>query len=410
MSMNETPLSVRPHIAFFGLRNAGKSSLINAVTGQKLSIVSNVKGTTTDPVYKTMELLPAGPVVFIDTPGLDDEGELGEERIKKAIGVLNKTDLAVLVLDASVGITSFDEKILSLINQKEIPFIAAVNKTDENAFDYNNSVFKNIIPNEKIIQVSALTGYNIKLLKEKIAETIVRFEDKDRPLVSDLVTKESFVLLVVPIDKAAPKGRLILPQQQTIRDLLDAGCMPVVVRDSELDSTIEKIGDKIALVITDSQAFKKVASLVPDSIPLTSFSILFSRYKGQLDFQLSNVASLDSLEDDDCVLIAEGCTHHRQCGDIGTEKIPKLLKEYCKKNISFDFVSGGEFPDDLRKYKTIIHCGACMLNEKEMKSRIERAQSQKVPLTNYGMVLAKLTGTLERSIAPLKNCTKADSL
>ena len=410
MSMNEAPLSVRPHIAFFGLRNAGKSSLINAVTGQKLSIVSNVKGTTTDPVYKTMELLPAGPVVFIDTPGLDDEGELGEERIKKAIGVLNKTDLAVLVLDASVGITSFDEKILSLINQKEIPFIAAVNKTDENAFEYNNSVFKNIIPNEKIIHVSALTGYNIKLLKEKIAETIVRFEDKDRPLVSDLVTKESFVLLVVPIDKAAPKGRLILPQQQTIRDLLDAGCMPVVVRDSELDSTIEKIGDKIALVITDSQAFKKVASLVPDSIPLTSFSILFSRYKGQLDFQLSNVASLDSLEDDDLVLIAEGCTHHRQCGDIGTEKIPKLLKEYCKKNITFDFVSGGEFPDDLRKYKTIIHCGACMLNEKEMKSRIERAQSQKVPLTNYGMVLAKLTGTLERSIAPLKNCTKADSL
>jgi [FeFe] hydrogenase H-cluster maturation GTPase HydF len=400
--MNDAPLSVRPHVAFFGLRNAGKSSLINAVTGQKISIVSNVKGTTTDPVYKSMELLPAGPVVFIDTPGLDDEGELGSERVKQAISVLNKTDVAVLVIDSQTGISVYDKKTLSLINEKKLQYIVVLNKCDDDTIQSDVSELSEIVSSDLILCVSTLTGKNIKELKEKIASLIVRINAKEKPVASDLVSKGSFVVLVVPIDKAAPKGRLILPQQQTIRDLLDAGCIPVVVRDSELESALNRLEGKVSLVITDSQAFKKVSAIVPENIPLTSFSILFSRYKGELDLQLNNVNFVDLLLDSDKVLIAEGCTHHRQCGDIGTEKIPRMLKDYTNKNIIFEFVSGTEFPEDLTKYKLIIHCGACMLNEKEMKSRIARAQEQNIPVTNYGMVLAKLTGTLERSISPLK--------
>ncbi len=408
MSINDTPISVRPHIAFFGLRNAGKSSLINAVTGQNLSIVSDVKGTTTDPVFKTMELLPAGPVVFIDTPGLDDEGELGKERIKKAVDVLDKTDVAVLVIDSKIGFTDYDSNILKQIQNKNLPFLVVLNKIDQVQSDNTITDLKKKIPLEKIISVSSVTGFNIKQLKEKIASLIVSTSENEKPIASDLVKKNSFVILVVPIDKAAPKGRLILPQQQTIRDLLDAGCVPVVVRDTELEVTLKKLENQISLVITDSQAFNKVSAIVPDNIPLTSFSILFSRYKGELDFQLGNISAFDKLKDQDVILIAEGCTHHRQCGDIGTEKIPGMIKKITKKNISFEFVSGGEFPHDLTKYKLVIHCGGCMLNEKEMKSRIERAKNQNVAITNYGMVLAKLTGVLERSIRPVLNARKAD--
>ena len=397
MSMNETPLAERRHIAFFGCRNAGKSSLINAVTGQKLAIVSDIKGTTTDPVYKSMELLPAGPVVFIDTPGIDDEGSLGEERVKKAFDVLNKADLAVVVIDVNEGANASDEKIISAIKEKQLPCLIVYNKCDTPELQAK--------PEEAgIMRVSAKTGYNINQLKEQIAQLLVAENaGAQKPLVEDLVEPGSYVLLVVPIDKAAPKGRLILPQQQVIRSLLDTGAVPIVVRDSELEQVLQKTGSFISLVITDSQAFKKVAAIVPENIPLTSFSILFSRYKGELKLQLEAAAVLDSLEDGDKILIAEGCTHHRQCGDIGTQKIPAMLKQYCAKDISFEFTSGTEYPENLTPYRIIIHCGGCMLNEKEMKSRIARTSAQNIPITNYGMVLAKMTGVLDRSIAPLKD-------
>lgn len=397
MSMNETPLAERRHIAFFGCRNAGKSSLINAVTGQKLAIVSDIKGTTTDPVYKSMELLPAGPVVFIDTPGIDDEGSLGEERVKKAFDVLNKADLAVVVIDVNEGANASDEKIISAIKEKQLPCLIVYNKCDTPELQAK--------PEEAgIMRVSAKTGYNINQLKEQIAQLLVAENaGAQKPLVEDLVEPGSYVLLVVPIDKAAPKGRLILPQQQVIRSLLDTGAVPIVVRDSELEQVLQKTGSFISLVITDSQAFKKVAAIVPENIPLTSFSILFSRYKGELKLQLEAAAVLDSLEDGDKILIAEGCTHHRQCGDIGTQKIPAMLKQYCAKDISFEFTSGTEYPENLTPYRIVIHCGGCMLNEKEMKSRIARTSAQNIPITNYGMVLAKMTGVLDRSIAPLKD-------
>ena len=399
MGLNDTPGSERKHIAFFGCRNAGKSSLLNAVTGQKFAIVSNVPGTTTDPVYKSMELLPAGPVVVIDTPGLDDVGELGELRIEKAKGVLRKTDLAVLVIDTEKGFAPEDAEILALIEERKVPVIKVYNKSD---IASTKDIPKKDDDSElsATLSVSAVTGEGIFELKETIAKLLNDTKD-DKVLVGDLIKPNDLVILVVPIDKAAPKGRLILPQQQTIRDLLDHGAVPIVCRDSELADVIERYGKDAKLVITDSQAFKKVAAIVPEEIPLTSFSILFARYKGELDYQLNGIKAVESLKDGDYVLIAEGCTHHRQCGDIGTEKIPAMLRK--KAYVQIDFTQGTEYPDDLEKYKVIIHCGGCMLNEKEMKARIEAAKKHNIAITNYGMTIAYLTGVLERSMKPL--CT-----
>ena len=399
MGLNDTPGSERKHIAFFGCRNAGKSSLLNAVTGQKFAIVSNVPGTTTDPVYKSMELLPAGPVVVIDTPGLDDVGELGELRIEKAKGVLRKTDLAVLVIDTEKGFAPEDAEILSLIEERKVPVIKVYNKSD---IASTKDIPKKDDDSElsATLSVSAVTGEGIFELKETIAKLLNDTKD-DKVLVGDLIEPNDLVILVVPIDKAAPKGRLILPQQQTIRDLLDHGAVPIVCRDSELADVIARYGKDAKLVITDSQAFKKVAAIVPEDIPLTSFSILFARYKGELDYQLNGIKAVESLKDGDYVLIAEGCTHHRQCGDIGTEKIPAMLRK--KADVQIDFTQGTEYPDDLEKYKVIIHCGGCMLNEKEMKARIEAARKHNIAITNYGMTIAYLTGVLERSMKPL--CT-----
>lgn len=398
MGLNDTPGSERKHIAFFGCRNAGKSSLLNAVTGQKFAIVSDVPGTTTDPVYKSMELLPAGPVVVIDTPGLDDVGELGELRIEKAKGVLRKTDLAVLVIDTAKGFAPEDAEILALIEERKVPVIKVYNKSD---IASNKDIPKKDDDSEHsaTLSVSAVTGEGIFELKETIAKLLNETKD-DKVLVGDLIAPNDLVILVVPIDKAAPKGRLILPQQQTIRDLLDHGAIPLVCRDSELADVISRYGSDAKLVITDSQAFKKVSAIVPEEIPLTSFSILFARYKGELDYQLDGIKAVESLKDGDYVLIAEGCTHHRQCGDIGTEKIPAMLRK--KANVQIDFTQGTEYPDDLEKYKVIIHCGGCMLNEKEMKARIEAAKKHNVAITNYGMTIAYLTGVLERSMKPLQ--------
>ena len=399
MGLNDTPGSERKHIAFFGCRNAGKSSLLNAVTGQKFAIVSNVPGTTTDPVYKSMELLPAGPVVVIDTPGLDDVGELGELRIEKAKGVLRKTDLAVLVIDTEKGFAPEDAEILSLIEERKVPVIKVYNKSD---IASTKDIPKKDDDSElsATLSVSAVTGEGIFELKETIAKLLNDTKD-DKVLVGDLIEPNDLVILVVPIDKAAPKGRLILPQQQTLRDLLDHGAVPIVCRDSELADVIARYGKDAKLVITDSQAFKKVAAIVPEDIPLTSFSILFARYKGELDYQLNGIKAVESLKDGDYVLIAEGCTHHRQCGDIGTEKIPAMLRK--KADVQIDFTQGTEYPDDLEKYKVIIHCGGCMLNDKEMKARIEAAKKHNIAITNYGMTIAYLTGVLERSMKPL--CT-----
>jgi len=392
MGLNDTPVAERRHIAFFGCRNAGKSSLLNAVTGQRMAIVSDIKGTTTDPVSKTMELLPAGPVVIIDTPGLDDEGELGAQRIEKALQVLRRADVAVLVADATLGLRPEDELILQRIRERSVPHIVVMNKAD-------------LIPpdarSDDAFYVSALKGEGITALKERIA-AVANETAVSRPLVRDLVNPHDMVLLVIPIDKAAPKGRLILPQQEVIRDLLDCGAVPVLTRDTELADTLARLGEQVRLVITDSQVFRRVAEIVPRAIPLTSFSILFARYKGELAAQLRGAAALDTLREGDRVLIAEGCTHHRQCGDIGTEKIPALLRGYAKCGVAFDFVSGQEYPSELGAYKVVIHCGGCMLNEREMRARIAMAERAGVPITNYGMVIAKATGILERGMEPLK--------
>ena len=391
MSMNNTPISERLYIGLFGKRNAGKSSVINALTGQNLSIVSEVKGTTTDPVLKSMELLPLGPVVIIDTPGLDDEGELGSLRIQKAYQMLNKTDIALLVVDATVGITNEDEGILSRIREKEIPYLVVFNKTDlEGEFD--PSIPKDI----SWIAVSATTKENINSLKERIGQ-LIPADDSSKKIVGDLIKPMDFVVLVVPIDKAAPKGRLILPQQQTIRDILDAGAVPIAVRDTELSDTLKKLNQDPALVITDSQAFSKVSKIVPENVPLTSFSVLFARYKGDLDALANGAKALDHLNDGDVILISEGCTHHRQCGDIGTEKLPAWIKKHTGKQITFSFTSGTEFPSDLSGYGLIIHCGGCMLNEREMKYRMRCAKDAHVPITNYGTAIAHMNGILERS-------------
>lgn len=390
MSLNNTPSAERVHIGIFGKRNAGKSSIINAITGQNLAIVSEVKGTTTDPVLKSMELLPLGPVVIIDTPGLDDEGELGILRIQKAYQMLNKTDVAILVIDGNVGKTKEDEKILERIQEKKIPYLIVMNKMDLGA--------KQMETSEDTIYVSAKTGENIQVLKELIAKRAQK-EATDRTIVGDLLSPMDFVVLVVPIDSAAPKGRLILPQQQTIRDILDHDAIAIVVKDTELKETMEQLGAKVKLVITDSQAFGKVEKNVPKEIPLTSFSILFARYKGNLKNVVNGARKLDELQDGDRILISEGCTHHRQCDDIGTVKLPRWIREYTGKELNFEWTSGTEFPVDLSKYSLLIHCGACMLNEREMKYRLQCARDQGVPMTNYGIAIAHVKGILARSIA-----------
>lgn len=393
MSMNNTPSSERIHIGIFGKRNAGKSSIINAVTGQNLAIVSDVRGTTTDPVLKAMELLPIGPVVLIDTPGLDDMGELGKLRVKKAYQMLNKTDVALLIVDAGVGMTEADKRILERIKAKKIPYLLVMNKSDmcEPGASGQNEIY-----------VSAKTGRNILQLKEKIAEC-VKIEETSKKIVGDLLKPLDFVVLVVPIDEAAPKGRLILPQQQTIRDILDAGAVSIVVKDTELADTLKKLERKPRLVITDSQVFEKVAKIVPEDVPLTSFSILMARYKGDLQAVVQGAKVLDLLRDGDPILISEGCTHHRQCDDIGTVKLPRWVREHTDKKIRFEYTSGTEFPDDLSKYQLIIHCGGCMLNEREMKYRLKCAQDQGIPMTNYGIAIAHMKGILARSIEPFSN-------
>lgn len=395
MSMNNTPSSERIHIGIFGKRNAGKSSIINAITGQNLAIVSDVKGTTTDPVLKAMELLPIGPVVLIDTPGLDDMGELGKLRVKKAYQMLNKTDVALLIVDAGVGMTEADKRILERIKAKQIPYLIVMNKADLEVENESRS-------EQNVIYVSAKTRKNIHQLKEKIAECAKTEEGKKR-IVGDLLKPYDFVVLVVPIDEAAPKGRLILPQQQTIRDILDAGATAIVVKDTELGETLEKLERKPRIVITDSQVFGKVAKTVPQEIPLTSFSILMARYKGDLQAVVQGAYALDKLHDGDYILISEGCTHHRQCDDIGTVKLPRWVREHTDKKIRFEYTSGTEFPDDLSKYQLIIHCGGCMLNEREMKYRLKCAQDQGIPMTNYGIAIAHMKGILARSIEPFSN-------
>lgn len=473
MNMNNTPSGERIHIGIFGKRNAGKSSIINALTGQSLAIVSDIKGTTTDPVLKAMELLPLGPVVMIDTPGLDDEGSLGALRIQKAYQILNKTDIAVLVVDGTVGMTGEDDAILKRIQDKAIPCVIVMNKADlanpRNQADsasvsgntrypasgsdgiqypaHDSDRVKNPIHNSggtqypthdsyrvkypahgssgakdpihdsdgtqypasdsdsakqapavPVLWVSAASHSNIQELKEQIA-SLAPAEDTSLPIVGDLLHPSDLVVLVIPIDKAAPKGRLILPQQQTIRDILEVGAVSVVTRNTELKETLASLGRKPALVITDSQAFEQAAADVPEDIPLTSFSILFARYKGDLKHVVAGARALDRLKDGDHVLISEGCTHHRQCGDIGTEKLPAWIRKYTGKTPEFEFTSGTEFPLDLSKYRLIIHCGGCMLNEREMKYRLKCAEDAGVPMTNYGTAIAYMKGILERSIA-----------
>lgn len=406
MGMNQTPASERVHVSFFGKRNAGKSSIINAVTGQDLAIVSSVMGTTTDPVYKTMELLPLGPVMVIDTPGIDDEGELGALRVHKSYQVLNKTDIAILVIDSTAGKGEEELELIHRFHKKGIPYLIVYNKIDLLSTEKIKDLAMSVRAGE--VLVSASDGMNIQELKEKIAS--LKPEDTHKyPLIQDLIDPLDLVILVVPIDKAAPKGRLILPQQQTIRDILERGALSLVVRDTELKSTLDHFlaqGVCPKLVVTDSQAFARVSKAVPENITLTSFSILFSRYKGELETQLKGIAALSSIEDGDRILIAEGCTHHRQCGDIGTCKMPEWIRNYTGKKPVFEFTSGTEFPDDVSSYKMVVHCGGCMLNEREMKYRIACCQDQSVPITNYGILIAQVTGILKRSLGPFPEMQK----
>ena len=404
MSLNATPSSERVHIGIFGKRNAGKSSLINAITGQNLAIVSEAKGTTTDPVYKAMELLPLGPVMIIDTPGIDDEGVLGSLRIQKAYQVLNKTDIALVIIDAAVGPSAEDLRLIKRINTKKIPLLIVINKC-ETINEDKKTAYQALLSNGKLLFVSAEQKLNIFELKEAIAQTVPADENKAQ-IVADLLSPSDFVVLVVPIDSAAPKGRLILPQQQTIRDILEADAAAIVVKENELTNTLQNLGKRPKLVITDSQVFKKVAAETPADILLTSFSILFARYKGNLQTAIQGVTALDSLEDGDKILIGEGCTHHRQCDDIGTVKLPRWIKEYTGKNPEFIFTSGTEFPLNLSPYKMIIHCGACMLNEREMQYRIKCAADQNIPFTNYGITIAYINGILKRTVEPFPQIYK----
>ena len=390
MGLNETPSGERLHIALFGRRNAGKSSLINAITGQDLAVVSDIKGTTTDPVSKAMELLPLGPVVMIDTPGLDDAGTLGDLRVKKAYQVLNKADIALLVVDAVEGFKPEDQLILDRIKAKSIPYIVVYNKCDLLSEPGKGD--------DHTIYVSSTAKTNINELKELIAHS-VKPEGEGKRVVGDLIKKEDIIVLVVPVDKAAPKGRLILPQQQTIRDILDTQATAVVCQNTTLAATLKTLNKKPVMVITDSQVFGEVSKIVPADIPLTSFSILFARYKGNLKLAVKGVAALKNLKDGDTVLISEGCTHHRQCGDIGSVKIPRWIAQNTGKKINIELSSGTEFPADLSKYKLVVHCGGCMLNEREMKYRLRCAQDEGVPITNYGILIAYVTGILKRSVA-----------
>lgn len=389
MGLNDTPSADRVHIGFFGRRNAGKSSLVNAVTGQDLAVVSETKGTTTDPVYKAMELLPLGPVMIIDTPGFDDTGALGQLRVRKAKQVLNKTDVAVLVVDAAQGPNDDDRALLRLFQEKEIPYVVALNKCD--------LLPSGGEPKADEIYLSAVRREGIGELKEKIA-SLLKTDDRKLRIVGDLIHPSDFVVLVTPIDKAAPKGRLILPQQQTIRDILEADATAVVVKEFELRETLESLGKKPSLVVTDSQVFSKVSADTPRDIPLTSFSILMARYKGFLETAVKGVAAVERLQDGDTVLIAEGCTHHRQCDDIGTVKIPRWLKNYTEKKLGIKTVSGTEFPEDLSPYSLVIHCGGCMLGEREVRYRMKCALDQNVPITNYGIAIAYFQGILKRSL------------
>ena len=392
MSLNEVVSAERLHIGFFGLRNAGKSSVVNAVTGQEMSLVSDYKGTTTDPVKKAMELLPLGPVVIVDTPGIDDEGELGEMRVRKTKQVLNYIDIAVLVVDSTLGLQQFDKDMLTLFESKKIPYIVAYNKAD--------LLNEETVIDENSILVSAKDKTNINELKEKIAKA-VKVQNESKRVVGDLLVKGDVVVLVTPIDSAAPKGRLILPQQMTIRDILDSGAIPVVTRETELETTLNALKEPPKMVITDSQAFGYVSKFVGD-IPLTSFSILMARYKGSLESAVKGAEKMKSLNDGDTILISEGCTHHRQCGDIGTQKLPKWLKEYSGKELNFKFTSGKDFPEDLTGIALVIHCGGCMLTEREIQYRRRFCEENNVPITNYGTAIAQINGILEKSLKPIK--------
>lgn len=396
MALNDTPAANRTHIAFFGKRNAGKSSLLNAVTGQELAVVSDIKGTTTDPVFKTMELLPIGPVMLIDTPGYDDEGILGEQRVKKTRQVLNKTDIAVLVVDAlqSNNQDEQDRELLQLIKSKNIPYIVVYNKIDATE---NAEIFTPTDTLDTSVKVSALTGVGIEDLKNTLGK-LAKTSFTPKPIVSDLISEGDIVIMVTPIDSAAPKGRLILPQQLVLREIIDSNAIAVVVKENQLKETFEKLATKPALVITDSQVFDIADQFTPADIPLTSFSILMARYKGFLDTAVKGIEAIDKLKDGDTILISEGCTHHRQCGDIGTIKIPAWLKKYTGKNFNIETSSGGDFPEDLSKYALILHCGGCMLNEREVMYRMKCANDAGVPFTNYGTAIAKMKGILERSI------------
>lgn len=391
MGMNDTPSGERLHIGFFGCRNAGKSSVVNAVTGQDLALVSDVAGTTTDPVSKAMELLPLGPVLVIDTPGVDDEGGLGKMRVERTKRVLEKTDCAVLIADASRGLNASDRELLQIFKERGIPYVIAMNKCDLTGVPQTAS--------DKEIFVSAKTGENIGALKDRIAAAAKRAES-GRRLVGDLLKKGDIAVLVVPIDSAAPKGRLILPQQQAIRDLLESGCIPMICRESELELTLSACAKKPAMVITDSQAFKLVAEIVPQEIPLTSFSILMARYKGFLETAVKGVTALKDIRGGDKILISEGCTHHRQCGDIGTEKLPRWIRSFTGAQPQFEFSSGGGFPEELSQYKLVIHCGGCMLNASELTYRMKSTEKAGVPFTNYGTAIAYMNGILKRSLAP----------
>ncbi len=388
MGLQDTPSSERVQIGFFGCRNAGKSSLVNAVTNQEMAVVSPVKGTTTDPVTKAMELLPLGPVLIIDTPGIDDEGGLGEQRVKRTKQILNRIDCAVLVVDSVAGKTKADEELLNLFQEKQIPFLVAYNKSD---------LQMPILSGKNDVAVSALQKTGIEELKERIA-ALGKENQKERMLVKDLVKAEDLVVLVTPIDSSAPKGRLILPQQQTIRDLLEADAIPVVTKENTLKTTLESLAKKPAMVITDSQAFAQVSKDTPLDIPLTSFSILMARYKGFLEGAVQGVAAIETLQDGEKVLICEGCTHHRQCEDIGTVKIPRWLRQHTGKELELVHTSGKDFPEDLSPYRLVIHCGGCMLNEREVAYRQKCAADAGIPFTNYGIAIAYMTGILKRSI------------
>ena len=387
MSLNETVSAERIHIGFFGRRNAGKSSLVNAVTGQALSVVSDVKGTTTDPVKKAMELLPLGPVLIIDTPGFDDEGALGEKRVQKAKEILGKTDIAILAVDATLGVSAEDEALLSLFRERNLPYLLVCTKADLARPDVPDALF-----------VSSVTGEGIEALKNRLGD-FAKTVSKDKKILADLVSPGDVVVLVIPIDESAPKGRLILPQQQVLRELLDVGCIPVCCQPETLSNTLSALQSPPRLVVTDSQAFKAVAAMVPESVALTSFSILFARYKGELAQLMAGAERLSRLRDGDRVLISEGCTHHRQCNDIGTVKLPNMIRRLSGAAPEFSFTSGGEFPEDLTEYALVVHCGGCMLTETEMRRRLAVLRQANVPVVNYGVAIAAMTGILPRATA-----------